>query len=126
MGSEARFLASRHLTTLLTLIILTVIMCPTLYQSYQHPTYLLGWMSMGLEILYELGRTFSEAFSAVNGIGAVLVIVGFTILAIIGVSVGLYMFAKLVKQIPNMTVWEFVKFTTLFAIALIIVGIILP
>ena len=81
---------------------------------------------MGLEALMELGRAFSEAFSAVNGLGAVLIITGITILLIIGVSIGLYMLVKLIKQIPNMTVWEFVKFTVLFAIALIIVGIIIP
>ncbi len=81
---------------------------------------------MGLETLYEIGRAFSEAFASVSGLGTILVLVGITILMIIGISVGLHMFIKLLKQIPNMTIWEFVKFTVLFAVALIIVGIIIP
>lgn len=81
---------------------------------------------MGLETLYEIGRLFSEAFSSINGLGSILVLTGITILLIIGVSLGLHMLVKLLKQIPNMTIWEFIKFTVLFATALIIVGIIIP
>ena len=81
---------------------------------------------MGLETLHMIGRAFSEAFASVSGLGAVLVLVGITILMIIGVSIGLYYLVKFIKEIPNMTVWEFVKYTVIFAVALIIVGIIIP
>ncbi|RLG79644.1 MAG: hypothetical protein DRO13_05580 [Thermoprotei archaeon] len=81
---------------------------------------------MGLEVFYEIGQALSETFSAVKGVGAALVIAGVAILLIIGVSIGLYALIRLIKRIPYMTVWEFIKFTVVFALALIVVGIVLP
>ena len=81
---------------------------------------------MGLEALIEAGKAISQAFSGVSGLGSAFVVAGLTILLVIGIGFGLYALIRLVKQIPRMTVWEFIKFTVLFAIALIIVGIIIP
>jgi len=81
---------------------------------------------MGLEALFEIGKAFGEAFGAFSGVGAVLVATGLVILLVIGVGLGINYLIKLLKQVPRMSVWEFIKFTVIFAIALIVVGIIIP
>lgn len=81
---------------------------------------------MGLETLTRVGNSIGSLFSGVEGLGAALVLTGIAILLVIGVSVGLYYLVKLIREIPNLTVWELVKYTALFAVALIIVGILLP
>lgn len=81
---------------------------------------------MGLETIFRIGEGIGNLFSGVQGIGSVFVITGIAILLIIGISMGLYYFAKFIKQLPNLTVRELIKYTVLFATALIIVGILLP
>ncbi|MET1159968.1 MAG: hypothetical protein ABWW65_03315 [Thermoprotei archaeon] len=81
---------------------------------------------MGLETLQEIGSAIANALGGLKGIGAALVVAGLAILLIIGASIGIYLFIRLIKQIPNMTIWEFVKFTVIFAVALVVIGIVLP
>lgn len=81
---------------------------------------------MGLETLFRIGEGITSLFNGIQGIGGVLVITGIAILLIIGVSMGLYYFAKFIKELPNLTVKDFIKYTVIFATALIIVGILLP
>ncbi len=81
---------------------------------------------MGLEALTHAWQAISGAFGGVSGIGSILVFAGLGILLTIGVGVGLYILINLVKQIPKMTPWEFLKFVVFSAITLIVIGIILP
>lgn len=81
---------------------------------------------MGLEVFSKIIEGFVNVFNGIQGIGSIFVITGLTILIIIGVGMGLHYFIKLIKQLPNLTVREFIKYTVLFATILIIVGIILP
>ncbi len=81
---------------------------------------------MGLEALVEIGKAFGEAFSALSGLGSILVASGIVILLIIGVGLGINLLIKVLREVPRMTIWEFIKFTVIFALALIVVGIIIP
>lgn len=81
---------------------------------------------MGLEILTRIGENIASIFSSTRGVGEVFVITGIVILLIIGISMGIYYFIRLLKQLPNLTIRDFIKYTVIFATALIIVGIILP
>ena len=81
---------------------------------------------MGLETLIQVGQAIANAFSNINGIGAALVIAGLAILLIIGLSFGIMLLIRVIKQLPNMTVWEFLKVVVVGAIAMIIIGIIIP
>lgn len=81
---------------------------------------------MGLETLIQVGQAIANAFSSINGVGAALVIAGLAILLIIGLSLGIMLLIRVIKQLPNMTVWEFLKVAVVGAIAMIIIGIILP
>jgi len=93
-------------------------------------TYFIGILlvviSMGLETLIQVGQAIANAFSNINGIGAALVIAGLAILLIIGLSFGIMLLIRVIKQLPNMTVWEFLKVVVVGAIAMIIIGIIIP
>jgi uncharacterized membrane protein YidH (DUF202 family) len=86
----------------------------------------MGGEDMGLDTLVEAGNAIARAFAGVSGIGSVLVIIGLGILLAIGVGFGIYILVQLIKQIPRMTPWQFLKFIVLSAVTLIIVGIILP
>lgn len=81
---------------------------------------------MGLEALTHAWQAISGVFGGVSGIGSILVFIGLGILLTIGVGIGLYILVNLVKQIPKMTPWEFLKFVVFSAITLIVIGIILP
>jgi len=81
---------------------------------------------MAVEDIHVLGEMLSKAVSSLTGIGSVFILVGLIILAIIGFGLGIHYFIKMLKQIPNLTVWDLVKYTTLFAVILIIIGLILP
>jgi len=81
---------------------------------------------MGLEALEVIGRALSNIADNLTGLGTILVFAGFTILVIIGVAYSIYYLIKALKMLPNLTVKEFVKYTVIFAVALVIVGILLP
>jgi len=81
---------------------------------------------MGFDALEVFGRAISNIASSLTGLGSMLVFAGFTILVIIGVAYGIYYLIKALKMLPNLTVKEFVKYTVIFAVALVIVGILLP
>lgn len=81
---------------------------------------------MGLDTLREVGETLSTVFSGVRGLGTVFVVLGLGILLTIGVGLGLYFLARAIKLLPKMTVWGFLKFLTITAVALIVIGVFLP
>jgi len=81
---------------------------------------------MGLDALEAIGRAIANMADNLTGLGSVLVFTGFAILAVIGVAYGIYYLIKALKMLPNLTVKEFVKYTVIFAVALVIVGILLP
>lgn len=82
--------------------------------------------SMGLDALFQAGNALISFFAGLNGIGTILVVIGLGILLTIGAGIGVYMLIQLIKQIPRMTPWEFLKFIVLSAVILIVIGIILP
>ncbi len=81
---------------------------------------------MGLEALVKAGEALASVFSGVSGIGSALVLTGIAILLVIGIGFGLYTLIKLVKYLPKMTPWQFLKFIVFTAIALIVIGVIIP
>ncbi len=83
---------------------------------------------MGLEALANAAKALSSIFSgaALQGIGTALVLIGTGILLILGVGFGIYVLVRLVRELPNMTISQFLKVIVLSAIALIVIGIILP
>ncbi len=83
---------------------------------------------MGLEALANAAKALSSIFSgaALQGIGTALVLIGIGILLILGVGFGIYVLVRLVRELPNMTISQFLKVIVLSAIALIVIGIILP
>ena len=85
-------------------------------------------ISMGLEALASAARALSSIFSgaALQGIGTALVLIGIGILLVMGVGFGIYVLVRLVRELPNMTISQFLKVVVLSAIALIVIGIILP
>ena len=85
-------------------------------------------ISMGLEALANAAKALSSIFSgaALQGIGTALVLIGIGILLVMGVGFGIYVLVRLVRELPNMTISQFLKVVVLSAIALIVIGIILP
>ncbi|GEM_PF-1136645 len=85
-------------------------------------------ISMGLEALSSAAKALSSIFSGatLQGIGTALVLVGIGILLVIGVGFGIYVLVRLIRELPNMTISQFLKVVVLSAIALIVIGIILP
>ncbi|MCD6196910.1 MAG: hypothetical protein J7J82_09010 [Staphylothermus sp.] len=81
---------------------------------------------MGLEALIQAGQALTSIFSGISGIGAILVIVGLGILLAIGIGFVAYVFIQFLKSLPKMTPWEFLKFVIVSALALIIIGVIIP
>ncbi len=83
---------------------------------------------MGLEALADAAKALSSIFSgaALQGIGTALVLIGVGILLVMGVGFGIYILVRLVRELPNMTISQFLKVVVLSAIALIVIGIILP
>jgi hypothetical protein len=81
---------------------------------------------MGVEALVKAGEALANVFGGLSGIGSVLVVTGLTILLMIGVGFGLYTLIKLIKYLPRMTPWQFLKFVIFTAIALIIIGVVIP
>jgi uncharacterized membrane protein YidH (DUF202 family) len=83
-------------------------------------------MKMGVEALVQAGQAIANAFSGANGLGAIFVAVGLAILLAIGIGFGLYILVNFIRQIPRMTVGQFLKFIVFSAVTLIVVGVILP
>ncbi len=83
-------------------------------------------MGVGLDALIQAGSALANMFSGFSGIGAVFVAIGLAILLAIGIGFGLYILINLVKQIPRMTPWQFLKFIVFSAVVLIFVGVVLP
>lgn len=81
---------------------------------------------MGLEALVQAGQALTSIFSGISGIGAILVIVGLGILLAVGIGFVAYVLIRFLKTLPKMTPWEFLKFVIVSAVALIIIGIIIP
>ncbi len=81
---------------------------------------------MGLDALVQAGQALANLFNGISGVGAVLVVVGLAILLAIGVGFALYILVNLIKQIPKMTPWQFLKFVVFSAVVLIVVGVVLP
>ncbi len=81
---------------------------------------------MGLGSLGEAFGAIAGLFSGVSGVGTVLVLAGITLLLVLGIGFLLWFLINIVKQLPKMSVSEFLKFVVVFAVGLIIAGIILP
>lgn len=81
---------------------------------------------MGLDTLREVGETLSVALNGIKGVGTVFVLIGLGILLVMGAGLGIYFLAKAIKLLPKMTVWGFLKFLAITAVALIVIGVFLP
>ncbi len=81
---------------------------------------------MGLESLGEAFNAIASIFSGASGIGTALVLAGIILLLVLGIGFGLWFLINIVKQLPKMSVRQFLKFIIVFAVGLIVAGIILP
>ncbi len=81
---------------------------------------------MGVEALVKAGEALARVFGGASGIGSAMVLTGLAILLVVGIGFGLYTLIKLVKYLPRMTPWQFIKFVVFTAIALIVIGVVLP
>ncbi len=81
---------------------------------------------MGLESLINAINTIGSVLSGAKGIGTTLVLAGLIILLMLGIGFALWFVVNVIKQLPKMTLGQFLKFILVFAVVLIIAGIILP
>lgn len=81
---------------------------------------------MGFESLAEAVSIISKAIGSVKGVGAIFVLAGFALILAVIVGIGGWLFIRLIKKIPRMTIGEFLKFIILFSLGLIVIGILLP
>ncbi len=81
---------------------------------------------MGLEALVQAGQALTSIFSGISGIGSILVMVGLGILLGVGLGFVAYGLIRFAKSLPKMTPWEFLKVVIISAVALIVIGIIIP
>lgn len=81
---------------------------------------------MWLDKISSVLKGFFTVLSGINGVGVWLFLTGFTILMIIGLSIAITILIRAVKEIPNLTVSQFIKLTVITAIVLMIIGIFIP
>ncbi|MEL9909241.1 MAG: hypothetical protein QXP97_04375 [Desulfurococcus sp.] len=81
---------------------------------------------MWLDKISSVLNGFFTVLSGINGVGVWLFLTGFTILMIIGLSIAITILIRAVKEIPNLTVSQFIKLTVVTAIVLMIIGIFIP
>lgn len=81
---------------------------------------------MWLDKISNVLNGFFTVLSGINGVGVWLFLTGFTILMIIGLSIAITILIRAVKEIPNLTVSQFIKLTVITAIVLMIIGIFIP
>ncbi|ADV65343.1 hypothetical protein [Desulfurococcus mucosus] len=67
-----------------------------------------------------------SALGKVSGVGTWLFLAGFVILLVIGFSMALTLLIRALKELPNLTVSQFLKLTVITAIALMIIGLVIP
>lgn len=80
---------------------------------------------MGLEKIGWLIDGLATALSGVKGLGPVFFAIGFIILMLIGVTFALAFLIRVIKELPNMTVGQFLKALIIMSFALMFLGIIL-
>lgn len=83
---------------------------------------------MGLEAVGTVLGWFSQAFSwsGLSGLSLALVALGFAILFVVAVGAAAFLLVRMVKNIVNMTVGQFIIFMVAAAFLMIIVGAVLP
>ncbi|EZQ06861.1 hypothetical protein CM19_05675 [Candidatus Acidianus copahuensis] len=78
------------------------------------------------EFLNTTSQIFSHFHMQANTISDVLLIAGFVIILVVLVSAIGYGMFKAFKALPSMSTRQFILFLVMLAIAMIIIGIILP
>lgn len=81
---------------------------------------------MAVDKISPVIEALASAFSKVSGIGVWMFLAGFTILLVIGFSLALVVFIRALKELPNLTVSQFLKLTVALAVILMIAGLIIP
>ncbi len=83
---------------------------------------------MGLEAVSTVLGWFGKAFSwsGLSGLSLALVALGFAILFVVAVGAAAFLLVRMVKNIFNMTVGQFIMFMVAAAFLMIIVGAVLP
>ena len=77
---------------------------------------------MGVEKVGWLLELVNKFIASTTGIGTYLFIAGLAILFIIGFALSIAFLIKVIKEIPNMTVSQFLKTLIVLGIVFVIVG----
>lgn len=77
---------------------------------------------MGVEKVGWLLELVNKFLASTAGIGTYLFIAGLTILFVIGFALSIAFLIKVIKEIPNMTVSQFIKTLIVLGIVFVIVG----
>lgn len=81
---------------------------------------------MSGEALTNILNAFTAALSGAKGLGDFLVYLGFAVLLVIGlVGLGILL-ARLVRVVFNLSPSSFLVFVAVFAVVLVVVGVLLP
>ena len=81
---------------------------------------------MSTEAINNILNTFASALSGAKGLGDFLVYLGFGVLLVIGLVGVAVLAARLVKIVFNLSPGSFLVFIAVFAVALVVVGVLLP
>lgn len=80
---------------------------------------------MGLEKISWLIEGLATALSGVKGLGPLFFAIGFIVLIIIGVAFALAFLVRVIKELPNMTVGQFLKALIIMSFVLMLLGVLL-
>ena len=81
---------------------------------------------MGLEDAYRVFNALGGFVDKITGVGGVLFLIGFVIVFIMFMGFVVTLLVRAVKMLPNMTPRQFLKFTLIVAISLMIIGLLIP
>jgi hypothetical protein len=81
---------------------------------------------MGLEDAYRIFNAFGGVVDKITGVGGVLFLIGFVIVFTIFMGFVITLLVRAIKMLPYMTPSQFLKFTLIMAISLMIVGLLIP
>jgi len=81
---------------------------------------------MGFEDAYRVFNALGGVVDKITGVGGVLFLIGFVIVFTIFMGFVVTLLVRAIKMLPNMTPSQFLKFTLIMAISLMIVGLLIP
>ncbi|MEM0377858.1 MAG: hypothetical protein QXU53_00770 [Thermosphaera sp.] len=81
---------------------------------------------MGFEDAARIFTAIGGVVDKITGVGGILFLIGFIIVFTIFMGFVVTLLVRAIKMLPNMTPGQFLKFTLVVAISLMIVGLLIP